>query len=80
MEKDVDMLHVKVKKVRGGGDGGDRRSGDQTLRPLDVPAQIRQLHVASDQQGSSQVEAAPGIGTNQLVVFVESITEHLVQP
>lgn len=34
VEKDVDMLHVKVKKVRGGGDGGDRRSGDvaQTSR------------------------------------------------
>lgn len=50
------------------------------LGPLDVPAQVRQLHVASDQQGGGQVEAASGVGTDQLVVLAESITEHLVQP
>lgn len=50
------------------------------LGPLDVPAQVRQLHVASDQQGGGQVEVASGVGTDQLVVLAESITEHLVQP
>lgn len=53
--------------------------GRVLLLPLDVPAEVRHLHVASDHEGTGQVETVLGVGSDQLVVFTEGIAEHLVQ-
>lgn len=74
VEAEEDVLNVEVEDVE------ETKEEVLWIGPLDVPAQVRQLHVASDQQGSGQVETASGVGTDQLVVLAKSITEHLVQP
>lgn len=51
----------------------------RTLWPLDVPAQVGHLNVAPDHEGAGQVEAVLGVGSDELVLFTEGVTEHLIQ-
>lgn len=41
-----------------------RRSGRMVLWPLDVPAEVRHLHVAPDHEGAGQVEAVLRVGSD----------------
>lgn len=50
------------------------------VSPLYVPAEVRHLHVATDHEGTGQVQAVFGVSPDQLVVFTEGISEHLIKP
>ena len=56
-----------------------RLRGWIVLWPLDVPAEVGHLHVAPHHEGAGQVEAVLRVGSDQLVLFTEGITEHLIQ-
>lgn len=56
-----------------------RRSRRMAHWPLNVPAQVRHLHVAPDHEGAGQVEAVLRVSLDELVVFTEGVAEHLIQ-
>lgn len=56
-----------------------RLSGRTQLWPLNVPAEVRHLNIAPDHESAGQVEAVLGVGSDELVLLTEGVTEHLIQ-